>query len=112
MVLNCLEVIVANSIAVKRPIIVTNSAVNLRSGGIVIIGVFKGKKLDVISSPATMLPQARRLMGLITVVLFSLIKEKDRNRGVPITTKKITRKLYTAVNEVAITVRVRAQAFK
>lgn len=79
--------------AIKKPIIVTRSAANFRENGIVIIGVFEGRKFEVIINPARMLPQARRLIGLITAGLFSLIGERGRNRGVPIVTKKITRKL-------------------
>lgn len=92
-VLNCFEVSIASSMAVKKPKIVTESAASLRRGGIVMIGVFDGKKLDVIISPAIILPQAKRLIGLITAGLFSLMGERGRNRGVPIVTKKITRKL-------------------
>lgn len=40
-----------------------------------------------------MLPQARRLMGLITAGLFSLIGDKGLNRGCPMDTKKTTRRL-------------------
>lgn len=68
--------------------------------------------LEVISRPAIMLPQASRLIGLITVGLFSLMGDSARKRGWPIETKKMTRRLYTAVNEVASRVRVRAQAFR
>lgn len=65
--LNCLFVREASSMAVRSPIMVTNKAASLSRGGIVIMGVFVGKKFVVIMSPATMLPQANRLMGLITV---------------------------------------------
>lgn len=111
-ILSCFEVKIAISKAMRRPRIETNNAASLRVGGIVITGVFKGGKLSVIISPAIMLPQARRLIGLITAGLFSLIGRKEVNRGVPIVTKKITRKLYTAVKEVAIKVRTRAQALR
>lgn len=57
------------------------------------IWVFSGRKLDVMINPAKMLPQAKRLIGLITAGLFSLIGESGRNRGAPMVTKKITRKL-------------------
>lgn len=59
-----------------------------------------------------MLPQASRLIGLITAGLFSLIGERGLNRGWPIVTKKTTRRLYTAVKEVARRVRARAQALR
>lgn len=58
-----------------------------------IIGVFKGRVFEVIRSPAIMLPQARRLMGLITAGLFSLMGDKELKRGWPMETKKITRRL-------------------
>lgn len=38
-ILNCLDVIDASSMAVKKPITVTVSAASLRAGGIVMIGV-------------------------------------------------------------------------
>lgn len=105
-------VIAVSSKAVSRPIIVTNRAASFRVSGILIMGVFEGRKFDVITNPAIILPQASRLMGLITEGLFSLMGDRGRNRGVPIVTKYTTRKLYTAVKEVAISVRIRAQAFR
>lgn len=39
------------------------------------MGVFMGTMLEVIRRPAMMLPQASRLIGLITAGLFSLIGE-------------------------------------
>lgn len=77
----------ANSKAVMRPIIVTSKAASFNKGGIDIIGVFKGVILDVISRPAIILPQAKRLIGLMTAVLFSLIGENELKRGCPIDTK-------------------------
>jgi len=79
--------------AVKRPTIVTIRAASLRRGGMVIIGVFVGIVFEVRIKPATILPQASRLMGLITAGSFSLMGDRDGNRGVPIATKKTTRKL-------------------
>ena len=83
----------ASSRAVRTPIIVTARAASFRMGGIVMIGVFKGRILDVIRSPAMMLPHASRLIGLITAGLFSLIGERVLNRGWPMTTKKTIRML-------------------
>lgn len=40
----------------------------------------------MMTNPAMMLPQASRLIGLITRGLFSLIGERAKNRGVPIVT--------------------------
>lgn len=79
--LNCLLVKEASSNAIRTPIIVTIRAANLRRGGIDMTGVFKGVMFEVIRRPAMMLPQARRLMGLITVGVFSLIGDSGLNRG-------------------------------
>lgn len=92
-VLNCLEVREASSRAVIRPKTVTISAVSLSKGGMDITGVLIGRILDVSRRPATMLPQASRLIGLITAGLFSLIGDRGLNRGCPIATKKTTRRL-------------------
>jgi len=56
-------------------------AASFSRGGIDIIGVFRGVMLEVIKRPARMLPQANRLIGLITVGLFSLMGEWVLNRG-------------------------------
>ena len=92
-VLNCLLVMEASSMAVSRPRIVTPRAASLRIMGMVMTGVLCGKKFEVMINPAMMLPQASRLIGLMTDGLFSLIGDSGRNRGVPIETKKTTRKL-------------------
>lgn len=89
----CLLVREASSSAVRRPIMVTMRAAALRRKGMDITGVFRGVMLEVIRRPAITLPQARRLIGLITVELFSLIGESELKRGCPIETKKITRRL-------------------
>lgn len=65
----------------------------LSVGCIVITGVFRGRMLEVIRRPARMLPHASRLMGLITSGLFSLMGERGLNRGFPMDTKKMTRRL-------------------
>lgn len=80
-VLVCFVVKDASSRAIKRPKSVTIRAASLRRGGIDITGVFIGKMFVVIRRPATMLPHAKRLMGLITAGLFSLMGEKVLNRG-------------------------------
>ena len=85
--LNCLFVRAASSSAVRRPMIVTKRAASLSSGGIVMIGVLSGRILAVINKPATMLPQASRLIGLRTAGLFSLMGERVLNRGWPMETK-------------------------
>lgn len=66
---------------------VTARAASFRGGAMDMTGVFKGVMLEVIRSPARMLPQARRLIGLITAGLFSLMGESALNRGNPIDTK-------------------------
>lgn len=91
--LNCLLVREASSSAVRRPRMVTIRAASFSRGGIDIIGVFRGVIWEVIRRPAIMLPHASRLIGLITVGLFSLIGERALNRGWPMDTKKTTRRL-------------------
>lgn len=89
----CCVVREASSRAIKRPKRVTIRAASFKIGGIVITGTFVGRKFVVISRPAIMLPQASRLIGLITAGLFSLIGEKALNRGWRMDTKKTTRRL-------------------
>ena len=81
LILTCLLVKDASSRAVRRPRMVTIRALSFRLGCIVMIGVFKGVIFEVIKSPAIMLPQASRLIGLITAGLFSLIGERGGKRG-------------------------------
>lgn len=83
----------ASSKATRRPRIVTIRAASLSKGGMDITGVFIGVILEVIMSPAMMLPQASRLIGLITAGLFSLMGESVLNRGCPMDTKNTTRRL-------------------
>lgn len=111
-ILVCLEVALAIVSAMMIPIIVTISAASFIWGVIVAVGIFNGKKFEVMISPEIMLPQARRSMGAVIVLWFSLIGDKEGNRGDPMVTKKMIRRLYTAVKDVAISVRARAQAFK
>jgi len=91
--LNCLLVSEASSRARSRPRMVTARAASFRRGGMDMTGVFRGTILEVINNPAMMLPQASRLMGLMTAGLFSLIGESELNRGWPMATKKTTRRL-------------------
>lgn len=65
----------------SSPAMVTHKAASLRRGGMVIIGVLKGVMFNTIKRPAMMLPQANRLMGLITAWLFSLIGARAWKRG-------------------------------
>lgn len=62
-------------------------------------------------NPAKMLPKAKRLIGFMSILLFSFIIISGGNRGFDIRAKKIIRRLYTAVREVATSVINRAQAF-
>jgi len=80
-ILTCLLVKEASSKAVRRPRMVTIRALSLRLECMVMIGVFKGVIFEVIKSPAIMLPQASRLIGLITAGLFSLMGDRGRKRG-------------------------------
>jgi len=91
--LNCLLVKEASSSAIRRPVTVTARAASLSRGGIDMTGVFRGRMLEVMMRPAMILPQASRLMGFRTAGLFSLIGERELNRGWPIETKKTTRRL-------------------
>lgn len=91
--LYCLLVSAASSRAISNPIIVTTRAASLSNGGIDITGVLRGVMLEIIRSPATMLPHASRFKGLITAGLFSLMGEIVLNRGWPIETKNTTRRL-------------------
>lgn len=76
-----------SSKASKNPRIETNSAVVFRYHGIVRIGTLVGGMLCEIKNPARMLPNARRLIGLIKFGLFSLIEIIGGNRGFVMTTK-------------------------
>lgn len=92
-VLICFVVREASSRAVRSPASVTARAASFSGRGMDIMGVFIGRVLVVISRPAIMLPQASRLMGLITAGSFSLIGERVLNRGWPMDTKNRTRRL-------------------
>lgn len=83
----------ANSKAVSNPRIETARAASLSSVGMVKIGVLKRLMFSITSKPPKMLPHAKRLRGLITAGLFSLIGENGKKRGVPIVTKKMIRRL-------------------
>lgn len=89
----CLWVKEINSRAVKRPRAVTESALSLRRGGIDIVGVCEGRRLDVSKRPAITLPQASRLRGLEEKGLFSLIGGRARKRGWLVETREVRRML-------------------
>lgn len=67
--------------AMINPVIETIIAACFANVGIVIIGELIGSIFEAINRPATMLPQAKRLIGLITALLFSLIGENGFDRG-------------------------------
>lgn len=91
--MNCLLVRDANSRAIIRPKTETIRAASLSKGGMDMTGVFRGRVLEIITKPATMLPPTSRFMGLTIAGSFSLIGDRGLNRGCPIDTKKITRRL-------------------
>lgn len=62
-----------SSRAIVKPRIVTRIAVVFRYIGIVIMNVLVVGKLWVMKNPKIMLPQASRLMGLISCGIFSCI---------------------------------------
>lgn len=59
----------------------------------VICGIEVGEMLFEIRKPAKMLPTRRRLIGLISSGLFSLIRTSAGNRGCPKRAKYIIRVL-------------------
>lgn len=93
MTLICRVVADANSSAAMSPRTETARAANFSVKGIVATGVFSGRILEEMISPAAMLPRARRLIGLIKWGSFSLMGEIELNRGCPMQTKKTTRRL-------------------
>lgn len=95
-----------------KPIIVTVNAAILINTGMVVIGVFSDSVLNAINGPATMLPEARRIIGFIIMGMFSCRYMVKGCLGCPVCTSIVIRSVYTAVNEVAISVRSRAQAFR
>jgi len=74
------------------PAMARQRADTLRAGGIVRVWVFSGSRTIVITSPAVMLPQARRLIGAIIAGLDSLRGAKERVRGWSEKTKITRRK--------------------
>lgn len=70
-----------NSIAIRKPRIVTVSADVFRYKGMVICGTSRGWMLFEMRNPAKMLPTARRLIELISIGLFSFILWGRGNRG-------------------------------
>lgn len=94
------------------PRAVTTRAVILMWSGMVIGGVFVGRMNEVIRKPARMLPSARRVIGEVTAGLFSFIGVKGGIRVKPVCTSTVMRIVYTAVNDVASRVRIRAQVFR
>jgi len=79
--LNCLFVREASSRAISSPARVTARALSFNVGCIVITGVFRGSIFEVIRRPAMMLPQARRLMGLMAAGFRSVGGRSVAKRG-------------------------------
>lgn len=69
--------------AIRTPMIVTRRAAIFTEVGMVSTGVLGAVVAERRKRPVTMLPQASRLIGLITAGLFSLIGEEGLNRGYP-----------------------------
>lgn len=88
-----LLVIVVNSRANSRPRAVIVSAAILMWVGIVIGWVFSGVVFSEIISPATMLPAARRVIGLMIFGLFSFSSVEGQYRGSPVCTNVVIRRL-------------------
>ena len=63
-----------------------------------------------LKNPAKMFPIAKQLVEFTSMGLFSLIKGEKLYHGVPNRAKNKIRALYTAVRDVVIIVRARAQA--
>ena len=91
--MNCLLVRDANSRARISPKMDTAKAASLSRGGMDITGVFRGRVFERMTKPAMILPATSRFMGLTIAGSFSLMGDKELNRGWPIDTKKTTRRL-------------------
>lgn len=79
--------------AIISPVIVTSSAEIFREVGIVIICGFMGRELSIINRPPEMAPQAKRFIGSIISLLFSLMGVRGMIRGLFIDEKKMIRRL-------------------
>lgn len=75
------------------PMAVTTRAAVFVRVGMVMGGVFVGVRYDVISSPARMLPRARRRMGEVMVGLFSSMGVIVAVRVNPVWTSRVMRRL-------------------
>ena len=105
-------VMFASSRAKMRPRVVAIMAAVFVSMGIVIGGVCVGVMNDVMSRPATVLPKARRVIGLRVCGLFSFIGVIVGVRVDSACTRRVIRKLYVAVKVVARRVNNNAQVFR
>lgn len=76
-----------SSRASRKPRIEISRAVVFKYHGIVRTWMLVGGVLYVMKNPARMLPNARRLIGLVRSGLFSLIEINGGNRGFVMTTK-------------------------
>lgn len=82
-----LEVRLFSSSEIRSPIVVINRAVIFSCHGIVMTCILIGGMFCEIIYPAKILPNARRLMGLISLGLSSVIVIKGKYRGFVIVTK-------------------------
>lgn len=82
-----------SSMASTIPKIVRMIAEVFMNKGIVIGRVFVGVVYDVISNPAVILPNARRVTGLMMFELFSLIGIIVGIRANPVRTSDVIRRL-------------------
>lgn len=91
--LSCFWVRDVSSRAIRRPRAVTTRAVIFKGGAIVITGALIDVVFRVIISPAIMLPQAKCLMGRVVRRAFSFRGVKGGNRGEPMETETMIRRL-------------------
>lgn len=76
-----------SSSAIAKPVMVIIRAVVFRYQGMVITCTVEGGMLYEMKNPAKILPSASRLIGLVSIVLFSLIMIMEGKRGLVIKTK-------------------------
>lgn len=89
--------------AIEAPIIVTIRGRDFTVGGVIIVG--RLKHWDERSQPAIIVPAARRINGLYRLGFSSFIGFTEGFLGVLRKQKDIIRKLYPAVNRVAMIAR-------
>lgn len=68
----------------RMPMIVTVNAAILIHIGVVVVGALSSKMFITMNTPATMLPVARRVIGFMTIGMFSCKVEVDDCWGCPV----------------------------